>query len=78
MVNWEERRFPSGADGPWERARLAREAGVRLSDDDMVSPQLQASRRQASKTMQVIDSTGINTCDRFSHVAGRGQSEAKR
>jgi len=38
MAFWEERRFPSGVDGPGERARLVREAGARLSDDDdMVS-----------------------------------------
>ena len=28
----------ANVDGPCERARLGREAGMRLSDDDMVSP----------------------------------------
>ena len=35
MAFWEERRFPSGVDGPCERAPLARCARMRLSDDEI-------------------------------------------
>jgi hypothetical protein len=42
---WEERRFPSVVDGPLERAPLACDARIRLSDDDNVSPQPKVSIR---------------------------------